>query len=320
MTRTATRSASRAVGEALRKVRAASKTTSLKTGLKPTSGWTAGVAIGPALARRYYLFKPPGVRGSERLPLMVMLHGCGQNAEEFAASTKMHRLAAAKRFLVLYPEQDRLSNTHACWNWYGTRSGRAQREADSIDAAIDQVCRLQPVDKNRVTLAGLSAGASMAAFLAARHPERYRTVAMHSGIAPGVANSSAGAFKAMQGRKTTAPPLPAGARLPALLVIQGGLDHVVAPRNGAEAANQWATQAGAKPGAPRSVQRGTRHTATITDYRTGHRLVATLCEIDKLGHAWSGGAPGHAYSDPKGPDASRMIWSFAEKQFTQSET
>ena len=199
-----------------------------------------------------------------------------------------------------------------------TRSGRAQGEAGAIDAAIDQVCLLQPVDPDRIALAGFSAGAGMAALLATRRPKRFRAIAMHSGIAPGVAHSSATALSAMRGRRAAVVPLApiaAGAHLPALLVIHGSADHVVAPSNGAEAARRWAARVAAKPSAPRTVQRGARYAATITDYRTRGRLVATLCEVNGLGHAWSGGAAGRAYSDPKGPDASRMIWAFVAKQF-----
>ena len=81
---------------------------------------------------------------------------------------------------------------------------------------------------------------------------------------------------------------------------------------------RWGERVGAKAGKPRTVQRGARYAATITDYRKSGRLVATLCEVDRLGHAWSGGAAGQAFSDPKGPDASRMIWSFVAKQFAKS--
>ena len=284
----------------------------------PDTKRSTGVAIGLAGARRYRLYKPPGVRRTERLPLVVMLHGCLQDAEALAASSQMNRIAARKRFFVLYPEQDRFSNAQGCWNWYDTRSGRAQGEAGAIDAAIDQVCLLQPVDPDRIALAGFSAGAGMAALLATRRPGRFRAIAMHSGIAPGVAHSSATALSAMRGRRAAAVPLAlsaAGAHLPALLVIHGSADHVVAPSNGAEAARRWAARVGAKPSAPRTMQRGARYAATITDYRARGRLVVTLCEVNGLGHAWSGGAAGRAYSDPKGPDASRMIWAFVAKQF-----
>ncbi|MFC7420742.1 alpha/beta hydrolase family esterase [Iodobacter arcticus] len=280
-----------------------------------------GVAIGAAGPHRYRLYKPTGVRRNESLPLLVMLHGCGQDAQAFAASSKMNTIAARERFFVLYPEQDRLSNALGCWNWYDTRSGRAQAEANSISTAIEQVCLSQAIDRKRIALAGISAGASMAVLLATQHPERFRAIAMHSGIAPGVAHSSASAIKAMFGQAVTTSPLPEispDVRLPALLVIHGLADHVVAPSNGSEAAMRWGERVGAKAGKPRRVQRGTRYAATITDYRDHGRLVATLCEVDQLGHAWSGGAAGYPYSDPKGPNASRMIWTFVATQLDKA--
>ncbi|HRM68436.1 MAG TPA: PHB depolymerase family esterase, partial [Thauera phenylacetica] len=136
------------------------------------------------------------MRSSERLPLLVMLHGCGQNAAAFARSTRMDRLASRERFLVLYPEQDLAANPQGCWNWYDTRSHRAEAEAATLIAAIDQACLLYPVDRGAVAVAGLSAGASMAALLAVRWPERFCAVAMHAGVAPGAARSAAGATPA----------------------------------------------------------------------------------------------------------------------------
>jgi hypothetical protein len=141
---------------------------------------------------------------------------------------------------------------------------------------------------------------------------------MHSGIAPGVAHSSTGAIKAMVGRGGASLPLPNISHetlLPALLVIHGTADHIVAPDNGVQAVARWAARVGAKAGKPRVVQRGARYPATIMDYRAHGRIVATLCEVSRLGHAWSGGAAGQHFSDPQGPDASRMIWAFAAKQF-----
>jgi len=292
-------------------------------GKRMTANWITGLAIGTAGPRRYWLFKPEpsGVRSGECLPLLVMLHGCGQDAEAMAASSRMNTVAAREGFFALYPEQDRLSNVQGCWNWYGTRTGRAQAEARSIIAAIERVCLAQAIDRNKVALAGISAGAGMAVLLATQFPERFRAIAMHSGIAPGVAHSSASAIKAMFGQSVTTSPLPAmspDVGLPALLVIHGAADRVVAPGNGAEAAMRWGERVGAKAGKPRKVQRGARYAASITDYRKSGRLIATFCEIERLGHAWSGGAAGHAYSDPKGPDASRMIWSFAAKQFARA--
>lgn len=329
MTRSAVRAGTKAITQSARtktpKKRLASAAAPTKTqraGAAAAHG-QAGVAVSPAGPRRYHLFKPPGVLRHERLPLLVMLHGCAQDARGLSASSRMNRVAVRERFLVLYPEQDRSANAQGCWSWYDTRTGRAYREADSINAAITQICLTQPVDVDRIAVAGLSAGASMAALLALRRPDRFRAVAMHSGVAPGVAHSTATALSAMLGRRVKAAPaapLASGVHLPALLVIHGTADHVVALSNGTEAARSWAEIAGAKPGSVRTVQRGARYAVKVTDYRASGQLVATLCEVSGLGHAWSGAAASQSHSDPKGPDASRMIWSFMAKQFTTVRT
>jgi poly(hydroxyalkanoate) depolymerase family esterase len=289
---------------------------------KPPPGagdWIAGMAIGAGGARRYRLYRPPDAAFGERLPLVVMLHGCGQDAKTFASCTRMNRIAARERFLVLYPEQDRLANTQGCWNWFDTRSGRAYAEAELIMKAIDQVCLLYMGDRARVAIAGLSAGASMAALLVTRHPGRFKAVAMHSGIPPGTAHSGLSAIGAMNGRGASVP-LNATAQAmaaswPALLVIHGGADRVVSAGNGHAAVRMWADAAGARAVPGRSVQRGKRYPMTVTHYQRSRDTVATLVEVEQLGHAWSGGAAKLAYSDGRGPDASRMIWAFAARQF-----
>lgn len=234
-------------------------------------------------------------------------------------STRMNRVAARERFLVLYPEQDRLANAQGCWNWFDTSSGRAYGEAALIMKAIDQVCLLYPVDRTRIALAGLSAGASMAALLVARHPERFRAVVMHSGIPPGTAHSTASAIGAMHGHRATKPlkatPVTMAAAWPPLMVIHGGIDRVVSAHNGRAAAQVWADAAGAEPGKQRSVQRGQRYAMAVTDFKRRGSTVATLVEVDRLGHAWSGGAASQPFSDRQGPDASRMAWAFAARQF-----
>ena len=281
--------------------------------------WVSGAALSPAGKRRYQLYLPPGIPKGQRIPLVVMLHGCDQNAESFAASTRMHLIAARAGFAVLYAEQDRLANPNRCWNWFDTRNGRAYAEVGLIMQMIDQACLLHGVDRARVAIAGLSAGASMAALVVTRHPERFRAVAMHSGVPPGTARSGMGALSAMYGRAETKPlqadAAAMAAQWPPLLVIHGGADHVVKPSNGLAAVRAWSEAAGARAGSPRTVQRGKRLGMEVTDYRLRRRTVATLVEIARLSHAWSGGAASQAYSDPSGPDASRLLWAFANRQF-----
>ncbi len=290
-------------------------------------GWTTGIALGAEGALRYALFCPPRLKADagDTLPLLVMLHGCGQDAAGFAQSTGMNAVATREGFMVLYPEQDRLANPQRCWNWFDIRTGRALKEVALILRAIGQVCLLHAADRERVAIAGLSAGSSMAALVATRHPERFKAVAMHSGIAPGAAHSALSALGAMQGRRSTRPlvhalpstPEGTGTSWPPLLVIHGSADRVVSARNGQAAAQLWAAAAGARSGPPRNVQRGQRYPMTVADYKRQGQLVVTRVEIAGLGHAWSGGASKLPYGDGRGPDASRMVWAFVNKQLMQ---
>ncbi len=297
----------------------------------PASGeWVAGLARGPAGARRYHLYIPPGLalQRGEKLPLLVMLHGCDQTGRELAAVSRMNRIAARHRFLVLYPEQERMANAHGCWNWFDRRSGKADAEAATLLAAVDQVAGTHAVDLARVAVAGLSAGGSMAVLMAARYPTRFCAVAMHSGVAPGTAESSAHAMAAMRGRRDAhlPPPAPTAAAaasalaipplptLPPLLVLHGDADGVVSVHNAAATALLWAEALGARPGALRTLQRGQRHAMRVTEFKARGHTVVALREVVGLTHAWSGGAARRPYSDPAGPDASALIWAFVARQ------
>ncbi|MEN9889988.1 MAG: hypothetical protein RLY78_283 [Pseudomonadota bacterium] len=294
---------------------------------------TLGAARGTGM-RRYRIYKPAGLRADERVPLLMLLHGCGQDADGFAASTRLHTLADRQRLCLLLVEQDRLANAQGCWNWFDTRHGRAQAEMALLMGALDDVCRLYPVDAQRVLVAGLSAGASMAALLASTHPQRFAAVVMHSGVPPGMADSPIGALGAMRGRSArrllaTAPARPQGEAAitpgahdgplpPPLLVIHGDADTVVSPDNGHAAAQLWAEACGARPRPARVVQRGQRHPMRLTDYTApGGRLAAVLAEVAGLGHAWSGGHGQLPFGDPQGPDAGAMIWAFGRRVFAQ---
>jgi len=243
--------------------------------------------------------------------------------------SRMNRLAARHRFVVLYPEQERVANAQGCWNWFERRNGRAEAEAATLLAAVDKVARRLPVDLARVAVAGLSAGASMAVLMAALFPHRFCAVAMHSGVAPGTAESAATALAAMHGRReahlpdvpastaAAAPALPVGASavLPPLLILHGDADGVVSVRNASATAQLWAGALCARAGAERTVQRGQRYPMRVTEFKARGRTVVALREVVGLAHAWSGGAAQRPYSDPAGPDASALIWAFVARQF-----
>ena len=298
--------------------------------------WISGVAPGPAGARRFHVYVPTGLilQPGEKLPLLVMLHGCGQTGRDFATVSRMNRLAVRHRFVVLYPEQERVANAQGCWNWFERRNGRAEAEAATLLAAIDKVARRLSVDLARVAVAGLSAGASMAVLMAALFPDRFCAVAMHSGVAPGTAESAATALAAMHGRRGARLPefsstvaaaatpkagaaLSAGApaALPPLLIVHGDADGVVSVRNAAATAQLWAGALGARAGAVRTLQRGQRYPMRVTEFKARGRIVVALREVVGLAHAWSGGAAQRPYSDPAGPNASALIWTFVARQF-----
>lgn len=289
---------------------------------KSRGEWIAGVAPGPAGARRYHLYVPPGLAllPGERLALLVMLHGCGQTGRELAIASRMNRLAARERFLVLYPEQERLANAHGCWNWFERQSGKAEAEAATLLAAVDVAARRHPVDLARVGVAGLSAGGSMAVLMAALYPHRFCAVATHSGVAPGTAESAATAMAAMGGRRAGQLPQPlAAGALPPLLVLHGDADSLVSVRNAAATAQLWADALGARPGAPRTLQRGQRRPMRVTEFKAGGRTVVALREVAGMAHAWSGGVGHQAYTDPAGPDASALIWAFMARQWLRKQ-
>jgi len=151
----------------------------------------------------------------------------------------------------------------------------------------------------------------MAALLLTLHPGRFKAVVMHSGIPPGKAHSALTAQGAMRGQRPSLSPVTSARLLaaawPPLLVIHGNADTA--------AAMTWAQAAGAQVGPPRQAQRGKRYPMTVTDYKRRGTLVATLVQVSSLGHAWSGGAANQPYSDAQGPDASRLAWAFASRQF-----
>ncbi|UZN52263.1 PHB depolymerase family esterase [Cupriavidus cauae] len=287
--------------------------------------WQEGVwGFGPLAQRRYRLFIPSGVGASRPAPLLVLLHGCGQDAASFAACTRVAALARARRCIVLLPEQSSRANAHRCWNWFRSEA-QAAAEASLLMGMIDHVCRAHPVQSDRVHLLGLSAGGAMALMLALRYPDRFVAVGSHSGAAPHLARNATQAGRVMRGSLNghTAAQLQAlrlqlqGRMPPPLLLIHGDADRVVAYDNAIASATLWLSLStpGALPAAAaqpsvRVLRRGERRPVAVHDWRRDGRLYVRLVRVEGLGHAWSGGAASQAYADPAGPDALRIALAF----------
>ena len=137
------------------KQRAPTAPEELAPGTVIDGGFTCGAG-----QRRYKLYIPAKAAQGPR-PLVVMLHGCTQNAGDFAAGTAMNMVAEEQGCMVLYPEQDRSANHNGCWNWFDTaQQQRDQGEPAIIAGMTRQVLAEQGGDGKRVFVAGLSAGAA----------------------------------------------------------------------------------------------------------------------------------------------------------------
>ncbi len=279
--------------------------------------------------RSYKLYVPSGYAG-QAVPLIVMLHGCTQSPDDFAAGTRMNGLAEEHTFLVAYPAQSGNANMQRCWNWFRAADQQRGRGEPSIIAGItQQVIGEYSVAEGRVYVAGMSAGGAMAAILGATYPDLYAAVGVHSGLAPGAAHDLPSAFAAMHqgGPATPSRDVPAAtatgesARIVPAIVFHGDHDRTVHPRNADHLLEHFCTAktTGSLEEAGRSTPRGTvrrgqvpgGHAYTRATYRdTGGRVVLERWTVHGLGHAWSGGSSSGSHTDPRGPDASAQMVRF----------
>lgn len=301
------------------------------------------------------------------VPLVVMLHGCAQDAQAFAEVTRMNALAAQQGFAVVYPEQS--GHPLGCWRWYEpAHQVRGQGEPAAIVRIVEAVAARDDVtiDRSRIYVAGLSAGASMAVIAAASYPDVFAALGVAAGVPYGAASDCLGAFNVMERisarmRTAQAPAawtdyqkaywicLGAGNfnpflapiaapdtlgeraleamgkdhRVVPVIVFQGLADKTVRPENGRDVVRQWAQtddlaadgeddddidavpdalNSGSVPGGHDFVSR------SYEDER-GNEVIRSYL-IEGMAHAWPGGAPDRDYSDPAGPDASGLMWSF----------
>jgi poly(hydroxyalkanoate) depolymerase family esterase len=270
-----------------------------------------GSYFSPAGARSYKLYVPSGYRGEPR-PLIVMLHGCNQSADDFATGTRMNLGAEEHVCLVAYPEQPTAANASKCWNWF--REGDQQREQGepSLIAGITrQIMGDYAVDSRRVYIAGLSAGGAAAAVMGSAYPDLYAAVGVHSGLACGAANDIASALTAMrQGRAAPRARLASGGRFVPTIVFHGDQDAIVHPRNSDHVIAHWTSTATLKTQVYRGeVAGGHAFSRTVHIDASGHVMLERW-DVHGAGHAWSGGHPAGTFTDPRGPDASREMLRF----------
>ena len=255
--------------------------------------------------REYKLFIPPA-SFTEPLPLVVMLHGCTQNPDDFAAGTRMNEAALERGFYVLYPAQTQHANASRCWNWFKHNHQKRGRGEPALLAGMTRdIMSRYNIDLRRVYVAGLSAGGAMAAILGDAYPDLFAAVGVHSGLPTGSATNVQTALSVMQtgpspsARTTASPPT---------IVFHGDLDATVNPANGEQVV---LASAGVIKPEIKKERSGNGRGYTQRSYKeAGGRVVAEHWAVHGSGHAWSGGSARGSYTDAQGPDASGEMLRF----------
>ncbi|SDW36577.1 extracellular catalytic domain type 1 short-chain-length polyhydroxyalkanoate depolymerase [Thiocapsa roseopersicina] len=265
----------------------------------------------------YKLYIPSGYRG-QPLPLVVMLHGCTQSPDDFAAGTRMNALAEEQLFLVAYPAQSLSTSATKCWSWFSPEDQQRGRGEPALIAGITrEIIRDYAVDPDRVYIAGLSAGGAAAAIMGATYPDLYAAIGVHSGLAYGAADDMPSALAAMrqggasqvasthrhQGPDGKAPLVPT-------IVFHGDRDTTVNPVNADQviAGSPGVARLRKTLGQGESAG-GIRYTRSIYADDAG-RAQLEQWVLHGTGHAWSGGSADGSYTEPRGPDASREMLRF----------
>ena len=302
------------------------------TGQVVTGQVVTGRYNGPAGARAWRLYVPSSYQRSTPPMLLMLLHGCTQNADDLARGSQMDRVAEERGFLVMYPEQPANANPRTCWNWFdAAHQHRDAGEPALMVGMLSDVLSQFPADPARVHIAGVSAGAAMAGLVAVAYPERFATLGSMSGVPWRAATTVGAALTVMQ--RGAGDALPSGdvmvqamgehRRALPVLVVHGVADAVVTSRNADDTATQWVgvhaflrTARGASPlrAEPEQVTIENGYSTRRIEWRDSSGGVwVTRVLVDGLGHAWSGGSPAGTFTDAKGPDASRLIATFCER-------
>jgi poly(hydroxyalkanoate) depolymerase family esterase len=291
--------------------------------------WLTSHVESAANGRRmsYWLYLPsqvPEEALATGLPLIVMLHGCHQTATQFAQGSRMNQWAERKGYAVLYPQQLVSNQAQRCWKWFDRATQEGGGDVPTIIGMIAQVAGAYRIDRSRIYVAGISAGAGMANILALNHPHLFAAVGLHSGPVFGAGHSTVGALGVMQhggGLRADLAVREVLARhgkfpgMPTILIAGEG-DSVVRPINQIQLARQGLALNGLAPDAAAKITHkaqgaSARHNShRIDDFYAGRKLLLRVARIDALDHAWSGGDPALKFNAKAGPDATKMMLEF----------
>ncbi len=261
-------------------------------------------------SRPYKVYVPASYRGKP-VPLIVMLHGCTQSPDDFAAGTRMNEAAEAHGCIVVYPGQIAAANSSKCWNWFNAGDQARDRGEPSLVAGIArEVMGRYAIAPRRVYVAGLSAGGAAAAVLGHAYPDLFAAVGVHSGLACGAARDMASAFMAMRQGGTASAPAGGPHRPRPTIVFHGDSDGTVNPVNGRQVIERAMPSTKLTRKEAQGQVTGGRAYSVVTYEDADGRAVAEQWVVHGGAHAWSGGSPSGSYTDPGGPDATREMVRF----------
>jgi poly(hydroxyalkanoate) depolymerase family esterase len=296
-------------------IRAAAKPRTLSSAssaIAPGKWLSAHVLTATGQQMRYWLYLPNRLTPPEGL--IVMLHGCHQSATQFAQGTRMNLHAEKAGYAVLYPQQLTSHHAQRCWKWFDRATQAGGGDVLTIISMIRKVTSEYPINRRRIYVAGISAGAGMANILALNHPDLFAAMGLHSGPVFGAAHNTLSGIGIMQHgaglradsiahdilqRPAQFPGMPA-------ILIQGQSDTVVRPINQAQLMRQsllFNRLAG-----PAKITHKPR--SRMNDFYVGRKLMLRAILVEQLEHAWSGGDPALAFNAKAGPNASKMMLEF----------
>jgi poly(hydroxyalkanoate) depolymerase family esterase len=274
----------------------------------PTGAQFLSLTFSAVQGSRSYRLYIPANRPAAPMPLIVMLHGCTQSPEDFAAGTGMNALAEEFGCLVAYPSQPAGANAQKCWNWYRPEDQARDRGEPALIAGLTRaVWRDHDADPARTYIAGLSAGGAAAVVMASAYPDIFSAVGVHSGLPAGSAQDIPQAFAAMRSGAKGKP----HQNVMPTIVFHGLADSTVHPDNGTAVLSQALDAMPRLRATTRQevVKDGHLYRTTVYHHADG-RSFAEYWQIEGAGHAWAGGNSSGSYTDPKGPDASRQLVRF----------
>ncbi len=277
--------------------------------------WLDGTFTHRGRTLAYKLYLPPEISRAAPRPMVVMLHGCTQDAEDFAAGTRMNAQARALGVVALYPEQNQRGNPQKCWNWFSPQSQQRGRGEPAILAALTlSIAASHPVDRSRVYVAGLSAGGAMADILGSSYPEVFAAIGVHSGLPKGCATDVVSALTAMRvGCQAPRAAASASGTVPPTIVFHGDADSTVHISNGTAIVDAALKARGAQHTEAQATEgqspQGQQFSQTVYRDSAGQTTVE-YWQLHGAGHAWSGGKEGASYTDPSGVDASAQMLRF----------